>query len=84
MSHENVVSLVGVMESENKLLIVTPYFEFGALRDYVIECGPMLDPNTMAKFTLDVAKGCEYIASLKIIHRDLAVRNFCSCHLFHV
>ena len=78
MQHENVVGLVGVIEGENKLLIVTPLFEFGSLRDYVIEIGTDLDPAALSKFSLDVAKGCEYIASLKIIHRDLAVS--CSWH----
>ena len=73
MNHENVVSLVGVIESENKLLIVSPLFELGSLRDYVLENNVALEPATLAKFTLDVAKGCEYVASLKIVHRDIAV-----------
>ena len=73
MVHENVVQLVGVVEENEKLLIVTPFFEFGSLRDYILEVGPALEPALLAKFSLDVARGCEYVASLKIVHRDIAV-----------
>ena len=84
MTHENVVSLVGVILDGNKLMIVTPFFEYGSLRDYILKVGTNLDPSILAKFSLDVAKGCEYVASLKVVHRDIAVSYAIeSCQLAH-
>ena len=93
MNHDHVVTLVGVIQDDSKLFIVTPFFEFGSLRDYVLDKRAALEPSTLAKFTVDVAKGCEYVASLKIVHRDIAVSlsvsvfvcvYVCVCLLFFV
>lgn len=73
MMHVNVVPLVGVVESNNRLLIVTPLFEFGCLKDYLSECGQMLDTATLTRFCLDCARGVEYLDEIKIVHRDIAV-----------
>ena len=77
LDHMNVVSLAGVVESEERLLIVTPYFEFGCLKDYLEECGNVLDVPTLVRFCIDAARGVEYIASLALVHRDLAVSTPC-------
>ena len=67
------MKLIGLVESNKQLLIVTPYYEFGSLKDYLQECGQILDHLTLTKFSLEVARGVEYLASLKLVHRDLAV-----------
>ena len=73
LCHDNIVPLLGVVEGTNHLVIVTPYFEFGCLKDYLQECGDILDVQFLNKFGLDVAKGMEYLASIKLVHRDVAV-----------
>ena len=72
--HDNVVTLIGVVESEGPLVIVTPYFEFGSLKDYLQECGHILEADTLKRFCLDVAHGVAYLAGMRLVHRDIAVR----------
>eukprot|EP00039_Didymoeca_costata_P010101 m.135101 g.135101 ORF g.135101 m.135101 type:complete len:1475 (+) comp14708_c0_seq3:5366-9790(+) len=73
-AHPNIVSLIGVVTSDNKpMLLVIEYCEFGSLKD-------MFNNKTRiqvsaSKIALDVCLGMQHLHAKKIIHRDLAARN---------
>ena len=74
-SHENVLSLIGVIILENVPLLVTPFMELGNLRDFLRKDFLALSFNDLLRFGLDIACGMECLEVNGVIHRDLACRN---------
>lgn len=74
--HPNVMKLIGlVFPEDGPPLLVLPFMCNGDLRQYVRD--EKRDPRIreLMKFSLDVARGMQYLASQKFVHRDLAARN---------
>ncbi|KAM3145790.1 hypothetical protein pb186bvf_002085 [Paramecium bursaria] len=74
--HENLVSFLGISTNNNKVYIITEFCSGGTLFDIIhrqLEIN--LDEIQKIKFSLDVAKGMQYLHSLGIIHRDLKSLN---------
>lgn len=75
--HPHVLSLIGVCSSPPSKLVVE-FAEHRDLRSYLLENRAtayrpaLILPDDMLDFSLQVAHGMEYLASLKIVHRDLA------------
>eukprot|EP01118_Nematostelium_gracile_P016855 TRINITY_DN7069_c0_g1_i4.p2 TRINITY_DN7069_c0_g1~~TRINITY_DN7069_c0_g1_i4.p2 ORF type:complete len:578 (+),score=74.00 TRINITY_DN7069_c0_g1_i4:2744-4477(+) len=76
INHPNVIQFLGLYTSNDGFqYMVTEYAANGSLDRYLIEKGSGVDINRKIGFLLDATKGMQYLASRKIIHRDLACRN---------
>ncbi|XP_063358395.1 fibroblast growth factor receptor 3-like [Cydia amplana] len=84
--HENIINLLGCCTKSGPLYAVVEYVANGCLRDYLKKHKPntVNDPSgdqmplkhhELVQFTLQVARGMDYLASRGCIHRDLAARN---------
>ncbi|XP_072018454.1 proto-oncogene tyrosine-protein kinase ROS-like [Amphiura filiformis] len=79
--NENILGLLGVCLDNDPQFIILELMEGGDLLTYLrgaratSATAARLDPTDLTDIVLDVAKGCQYLESIKFIHRDLAARN---------
>jgi surface protein len=77
-SHENLVSLIGVVTSGLPLLLVVSYCEHGSLLAVLRNhagTGAALKLDMKLKLVHETSRGMAYLCSRHFIHRDLAARN---------
>ena len=72
--NDNVVRLIGVVTVGDPMLVVLEYCELGSLESFLINDADV-GAAVQLKVAIDCAKGMEYLASLRFVHRDLASRN---------
>eukprot|EP00056_Hartaetosiga_gracilis_P009149 m.131200 g.131200 ORF g.131200 m.131200 type:complete len:780 (-) comp13070_c0_seq2:1491-3830(-) len=76
--HENLVQLIGVSMQQRPWLMVLEFVQYGDLRNVLKGCkarGITLTYEEQLTFASQVAFGMEHIASLHMVHMDLAARN---------
>lgn len=87
-NHPNVLKFIGAVDDiAMGPFMVLEYCENGTLKDYLTKHKDHVDEQLherLFKFTFDTAKGMEYLANKKIVHRRLAARNILLTFLFDV
>jgi len=74
LSHENIVKLLDVFCSTNKLVLVFEFVE-NDLKKYMKSLGKQLDPKTIQSLSYQLCKGIQFCHSNRILHRDLKPQN---------
>jgi len=86
LNHKNIVRLLGISTDERDLYLLMEYMEKGDLKNFLqqhkmIVHSPMeveecnVSANVLLSMSIQIASAMTYLASLRIIHRDLASRN---------
>lgn len=78
LQHDNVVRLIGVAIQQKPWLAVLEFCYFGDLRSVLKRCkdgGLEVFSGEYLNFATQAAAGCAHIASKRLVHMDLALRN---------
>eukprot|EP00049_Salpingoeca_infusionum_P013401 m.250470 g.250470 ORF g.250470 m.250470 type:complete len:775 (+) comp15437_c0_seq1:47-2371(+) len=78
LQHENLVQMIGVAVQQRPWLMVLEFLKYGDLRNVLRGCrvrGIEMTYAEQLKVASQVARGMEHIASLRLVHMDLAARN---------
>jgi len=87
--HENIIRLVGIcIEEVQKTCMIFEYMDLGALNELLRTSNPrspdffqlspkdvILKTSQFLPICIQLAKGLDYLASKKFVHRDIAARN---------
>ncbi|XP_050332636.1 tyrosine-protein kinase hopscotch [Bactrocera neohumeralis] len=73
LEHENIVKIK--YSIEKPICIIMEFVSGGSFNVYLRSQRPNLTNKRLLHFAHDIAKGMNYLAEKKIIHRDLATRN---------
>ncbi|KAJ2944706.1 hypothetical protein O0L34_g4063 [Tuta absoluta] len=85
--HENVISLIGICETNTTLFVVLQETTH-TLKEMLLHARQrdlqnnkfcLITENRLLQIIVDVARGMEYLHSKKIMHRRLACRNIAIC-----
>ncbi|KAK7401752.1 hypothetical protein VNO78_13477 [Psophocarpus tetragonolobus] len=76
LNHQNVVKFVAACKDTHFYMILTEYLQKGSLRVYLnkLKSKPICLEKVIS-FSLDIARGMEYVHAKGIIHRDLKPEN---------
>ena len=72
--HKNIIKLYEVIETPQKLYLITEYCEGGELFDYIVakQCLP---EKQACEFFHEIIDALEYLHSINIVHRDIKPEN---------
>ena len=74
LSHEHIVKLYQVMETDTFIHIVTEYASNGEIFDYLVDNGKMTEKQAAITFS-QILKAVHYCHQKKVVHRDLKAEN---------
>lgn len=76
LHHQNVLKFVAACRKPPVYCVITEYLSEGSLRAYLHKLeGKIISLQKLIAFSLDIARGMEYIHSQGVIHRDLKPEN---------
>uniref|UniRef100_UPI00398F62A2 protein-tyrosine kinase 2-beta-like isoform X2 n=1 Tax=Pristiophorus japonicus TaxID=55135 RepID=UPI00398F62A2 len=74
LDHPHVVQLIGMIEEEPAWLIMELY-PYGELESYLVTNKSILEVLTLVDYSWQISKALAYLEGVKVVHRDIAVRN---------
>ena len=74
LSHEHIIKLYQVMETESFIHIVTEYAANGEIFDFLVENGKMTEKQAATTFS-QILQAVHYCHQRKVVHRDLKAEN---------
>ncbi|EGG16363.1 putative protein serine/threonine kinase [Cavenderia fasciculata] len=74
LNHNNIVKVLGCVESQSQLNFILEYVENGSLRDVVEKFGP-LSEELATVYLYQLLQGLAYLHTNRIIHRDIKCSN---------
>ncbi|XP_067844587.1 protein-tyrosine kinase 2-beta isoform X2 [Heptranchias perlo] len=74
LDHQHVVKLIGMIEEEPAWLIMELY-PYGELESYLVTNKNNLEVLTLVNYSWQISKALAYLEGVKVVHRDIAVRN---------
>lgn len=78
-THPNTIKLIEVVEDDQFIGIVLPYFESGSLRTFVRDFGldnEQMNEELVISLTTQILKGLQSLHNIGIIHRDIKAVKF--------
>lgn len=74
LDHPHIVKLIGIIE-EDPVWIVMELYLYGELGNYLTQNQNKLTNGTLVLFSVQICKALVYLEGVKMVHRDIAVRN---------
>ncbi|XP_055495036.1 protein-tyrosine kinase 2-beta isoform X1 [Leucoraja erinacea] len=74
LDHPHLVKLIGIIEEEPAWLIMELY-PYGELESYLVSNRATLEVVTLGDYSWQISKALAYLEGVKVVHRDIAVRN---------
>ncbi|RIA93206.1 kinase-like domain-containing protein [Glomus cerebriforme] len=72
---QNIIHFYGLTNDGSKTYIVTEWAENKNLREYISERGQDIEIKLRIRIAYDIAKGLNFLNSVKIVHRDIRSEN---------
>ncbi|XP_018594620.2 cyclin-dependent kinase 16-like isoform X2 [Scleropages formosus] len=79
LKHANIVTLHDIIHTDKCLTLVFEYLEQD-LKQYMDDCGNMLDVHNVKIFLFQLLRGLAYCHQRKVLHRDLKPQNLLINH----
>ncbi|XP_014679768.1 PREDICTED: cyclin-dependent kinase 16-like, partial [Priapulus caudatus] len=74
LKHANIVTLHDIVHTEKSLTLVFEYLEKD-LKQYMDDCGNIMNMNNVKLFLLQLLRGLAYCHGRRVLHRDLKPQN---------
>ncbi len=75
LNHPNIVKYLGVFSKDNDLYLTMEYLSEGSLKDLLVSSKKDLRVVDIIGMCEQTAAAMRYLEDMKVIHRDLALRN---------
>jgi hypothetical protein len=75
-NHPHIVNFVGAVTRNGNFCLVTDFCKYGSVYDVMIKRQQQLPFPVVVKMTRDAASGILHLHKERVIHRDIAARNF--------
>ncbi|CAB4477593.1 kinase-like protein [Rhizophagus irregularis] len=77
---QNIINFYGLTSDGFKTYLVTEWAEKGSLREYILNHEQNIDLKLKIKIAYDIAKGLNFLNSVKMVHRDIKFENILITH----
>ncbi|CAB5368051.1 unnamed protein product [Rhizophagus irregularis] len=77
---QNIIKFYGLTSNGVKTYLITEWAENGNLRNYILNRGQNIELKLKIRIAYDIAKGLNFLDSVKVIHRDIRSENIVITH----
>lgn len=75
LKHDNIITFIGACSNDDHFYICTEFASDGSLYDFLHELSNSYDLGLVRRWSIEIARGMDYLASKDILHRDLKSPN---------